>query len=79
MVQIPQILAVTLRHQSDSDKTSNLPLSDFIGEADIPQTVTYEISSGGSLGKFTGAFGVSVDEDADCATDEGWYQTQMSA
>lgn len=67
---------VTLRHQSDSDKTVNLPLSDFIGEADIPQTVTYEISSGGSLGKFTGAFGVSVDEDADCATDEGWYQTQ---
>lgn len=66
----------TLRHQSDSEKTVKLPLTDLIGNEDTLQTVTYEISSGGSLGKFTGAFGVSVDANADCATDESWYQTQ---
>lgn len=65
-----------LKHQSDSEKTATLPLSDLIGSEDVLQTVTYEISSSGSLGKFTGAFGVSVDGSADCATDENWYQTQ---
>jgi aryl-phospho-beta-D-glucosidase BglC (GH1 family) len=38
--------------------------------------VTFDISGNGSLGKFTGAFGVSVAEDAACATDKGWYQTK---
>lgn len=38
--------------------------------------MTFDISSSGALGKFTGAFGVSVDENADCATDKGWYQTK---
>lgn len=68
--------AATLDYSSDSGKTANVPLSDLIGKEDVLQTVTFEVSSGGSLGKFTGAFGVSVSEGADCETDKGWYQTE---
>ena len=54
---------------------ADISLSDLIGKDDTLQTVTFDVSSGGSLGKFTGAFGVSVKEGADCATDKGWYQS----
>ncbi len=60
----------------NSSQKGMIPLSSLIGEEDTLQTVTFDISSGGSLGKFTGAFGVSVKDGAACATEDGWYQTQ---
>lgn len=43
-----------------ADNTIKVPLKDVIPDEAIVQTVTYNISSGGRLGKFTGAFGVSA-------------------
>ena len=68
--------ASTLSFNDEAAKTAKIALSDLIGADDTLQTVTFDISSSGALGKFTGAFGVSVDENADCATDKGWYQTK---
>lgn len=66
----------SLEYESSDSKTTNISLTELIGSDDTLQTVTFEISSDGSLGKFTGAFGVLVYENADCATDDVWYQTQ---
>lgn len=68
--------ASTLSFNDEAAKTAKIDLADLIGADDTLQTVTFDISSSGALGKFTGAFGVSVDENADCATDKGWYQTK---
>lgn len=68
--------ASTLTFNDDAAKTAKVALSDLVGSGDTLQTVTFDISSSGALGKFTGAFGVSVDENAKCATDDGWYQTK---
>ena len=68
--------AATLSFNDEAAKTAKIALSDLIGAEDTLQTVTFDISSTGALGKFTGAFGVSVDKNADCATDAGWYQTK---
>lgn len=68
---------LTLRYNSESEKTGEISLSDLISSEDTLQTVTFDISSSGSLGKFTGAFGVSLtDEGESVSTDENWYQTQ---
>lgn len=65
-----------LAYDDDDEKTCDVSIADCISADDTLQTVTFEISSSGALGKFTGAFGISVTEDADCATDTCWYQTQ---
>jgi len=65
----------TLYYSSDTDKQVKLPLSDWIGEGDTLQTVTFDISSSGALGKFTGAFGVSLKSGCPAETDKNWYQT----
>lgn len=67
--------AATLYYSSDTDKQVKLPLSDWIGEGDTLQTVTFDISSSGALGKFTGAFGVSLKSGCPAETDKNWYQT----
>ncbi len=67
--------AATLNYSSDTDKQVKLPLSDWIGEGDTLQTVTFDISSSGALGKFTGAFGVSLKSGCPAETDKNWYQT----
>lgn len=67
--------SATLNYNDEAAKMADISLSDLIGKDDTLQTVTFDVSSGGSLGKFTGAFGVSVKEGADCATDKGWYQS----
>ncbi len=46
---------------NDSDNTISVPAGDFMPDNCIPQAVTYKISSNGSFGKFTGAFGISSD------------------
>ncbi|MBQ8514843.1 MAG: cellulase family glycosylhydrolase [Ruminococcus sp.] len=67
--------ALTLRYGDEDAKTGSVDLSELIGEEDTIQTVTFDISSGGSLGKFTGAFGISLEEGSKAATDENWYQS----
>jgi len=42
---------------SDTDNVIKIPASDLLPEGCVPQAVTFNISSGGSFGKFTGAFG----------------------
>lgn len=42
---------------SDTDNTIKVPTADFLPEGAVPQAVTFDISSSGSLRKFTGAFG----------------------
>lgn len=59
---------------NDADNTIKLPI-ETSAEGDVPQAVTFNISSGGSLGKFTGAFGISCSEDCPSATSKGWYQS----
>ncbi|MBQ8688481.1 MAG: cellulase family glycosylhydrolase [Ruminococcus sp.] len=67
--------AAVLSYGSEETKTAHVDLSELISEGDTVQTVTFDISAGGSLGKFTGAFGVSLEEGSKAATDENWYQT----
>ena len=44
---------------SPEDNIIRVDTSDIIPEGGVPQAVTFNISSGGPLGKFTGAFGYS--------------------
>lgn len=44
---------------SDTDNTIKVPTADFLPAGAVPQAVTFDISSSGSLRKFTGAFGYS--------------------
>lgn len=41
---------------SDSDNTIKIPTADFLPEGAFPELVTFNISSDGSFGKFTGGF-----------------------
>lgn len=54
---------VTLDYSSDSSKTAKINMSDFLEDGDVPQAVTYTFNSTGSLGKFTGGFGISTEND----------------
>lgn len=61
---------------NDADNTIRLPLADLIPESSqVPAAITFNISSGGSLGKFTGAFGISCSDGCPSAKN-GWYQSQ---
>ncbi len=67
--------ALTLNYSDEETKTAHVDLSELISKDDTVQTVTFDISAGGSLGKFTGAFGISLNEGSKAATDENWYQS----
>ncbi|MBR6384737.1 MAG: cellulase family glycosylhydrolase [Ruminococcus sp.] len=41
----------------DADNVIKVKTADFLPENAVPQAVTFNVSSGGTLGKFTGAFG----------------------
>ena len=41
----------------ENSNTINIPTADFLPEGAVPEAVTYNISTSGSFGKFTGAFG----------------------
>lgn len=70
-------LGVHLNYNDESSKSAKIDLADLIGSEDTLQTVTFDISSDGALGKFTGAFGVSLTDEGEAySTDENWYQTQ---
>lgn len=61
---------------NDADNTIKFSLDGLVPEGNVPQAVTFNISSNGAFGKFTGAFGISCSSDCSAATDEGWYQSQ---
>lgn len=60
---------------NNADNTIKVPL-ETSADGDVPQAITFDISSNGSLGKFTGAFGISCDESCPAATSKGWYQSE---
>lgn len=47
---------------NDADNVIRVPSSDLVPDGNIPQAVTFNISSSGALGKFTGAFGFESSE-----------------
>lgn len=56
---------------NDDDNTVKIPLSELIPEENqVPAAVTFNISSSGALGKFTGAFGATCTDESDM-----WYQS----
>lgn len=56
----------SLNFGSDTTNSVKVPLADVLGENGVPQAVTFDISAGGTIGKFTGAFGITTGD---------WYQT----
>ncbi len=56
----------SLNFGSDTTNSVKVPLADVLGEEGVPQAITFDISAGGTIGKFTGAFGITTDD---------WYQT----
>lgn len=65
----------TLSYGSESSKKLNLPLSDLIGKDDTPQYFEFKVKAGGELQKYSGAFGISVDDSCPDKTDKNWYQS----
>lgn len=65
----------TLRHDSESEKQVNIPLSELVEDGQTPQYFEFKIQGGGELQKYAGAFGISVDDSCDAATDDNWYQS----
>lgn len=65
----------TLRYGSEADKTAKISLSDLISEGDTPQYFEFNIETSGELQKYSGAFGISVDDSCPDKTDKGWYQS----
>lgn len=58
---------------NDADNSVKFSYKDTVPSDCVPTAITYNISSSGSLGKFTGAFGIS-DNSAG-----GWYQSGDTA
>lgn len=56
---------------SAEDNTIRIPTAGFLPENAVPEAVTYNISSSGSLGKFTGGFGYD--------SSAGYYQSPDTA
>ena len=56
----------TLNFSSDDTNNVKVALGDVLGDNGVPQAITFEISAGQSIGKFTGAFGIDSSD---------WYQS----
>jgi aryl-phospho-beta-D-glucosidase BglC (GH1 family) len=67
--------ALTLQYSDTETQTGFVDLSELVAADDTVQAVTYDFSAGGALGKFTGAFGISLVDGSAAATDENWYQS----
>jgi len=62
----------------DSNKTYKSKLSELADEDDKIESFTFVVYSEdgvSDIGSFTGAFGISVDDDCPFATDDYWYQS----
>ncbi|MGN1481000.1 cellulase family glycosylhydrolase [Porcipelethomonas sp.] len=64
-----------LNYGSESSKTARIPLSDLIGDGDVPQYFEFNVEAGGELQKYAGAFGITVDDSCPDKTDKSWYQS----
>lgn len=66
---------IKLDYGSESSKTARIPLSDMMNKGDIPQYFEFNVEASGELQKYSGAFGISVDDSCPDKTDKGWYQS----
>lgn len=64
-----------LYYGTEQSRTCHIPLSSLITDGDIPQLFTFRINASGSLEKFSGAFGISLEDGCPYETDKNWYQT----
>ncbi len=66
---------IKLDYGSESSKTARIPLSDMMNKGDVPQYFEFNVEASGELQKYSGAFGISVDDSCPAKTDKGWYQS----
>lgn len=66
---------IKLDYGSESSKTARIPLSDMMSKGDVPQYFEFNVEASGELQKYSGAFGISVDDSCPAKTDKGWYQS----
>ena len=72
-------LGKTLRYSNEDEKTAKIPLSDLTEAGTVPQYFEFKIKGNGELQKYSGAFGISVDDSCPAKTDKGWYQSGNAA
>lgn len=63
---VSQNVGKSCSYETNSN-TINIPTADFLPEGAVPEAVTYNISTSGPFGKFTGAFGYN--------SSSGYYQS----
>lgn len=63
---VSQNVGKSCSYETDSN-TIKIPMADFLPEGSVPEAVTYNISTSGAFGKFTGAFGYG--------SSSGYYQS----
>lgn len=66
---------IKLDYGSESSKTARIPLSDMMSKGDVPQYFEFNVEASDELQKYSGAFGISVDDSCPDKTDKGWYQS----
>lgn len=66
---------ITMDYGSESTKTAKISLSDMISSGDTPQYFEFQVETSGELQKYSGAFGISVEDSCPDKTDDGWYQS----
>lgn len=66
---------IKLDYGSESSKTARIPISDMMNKGDVPQYFEFNVEASGELQKYSGAFGISVDDSCPDKTDKGWYQS----
>ncbi len=66
---------IKLDYGSESSKTARIPLSDMMNKGDVPQYFEFNVEASGELQKYSGAFGISVDDSCPAKTGKGWYQS----
>ena len=66
---------IKLDYGSESSKTARIPLSDMMNKGDVPQYFEFNVEASGELQKYSGAFGISVDDSCPDKTEKGWYQS----
>lgn len=66
---------IKLDYGSESSKTARIPLSDMMSKGDVPQYFEFNVEASGELQKYSGAFGISVNDSCPDKTDKGWYQS----
>lgn len=70
---------IKLNYGSESTKSARIPFSDMMSSGDVPQYFEFNVEASGELQKYSGAFGISVDDSCPAKTNKGWYQSQNIA